>query len=369
MINKKSLSLLIFCILAVLFTLTFTACSSDDDPTRPGENTPEVVRPEDDPSLGPLEWHAVTTSPEPGSIFAYFITDVTYGKGKFVAVGGKGTIAYSADGITWTAVEDSKFPETSFDGNYIYAIGYGGATGNEKFIAGGDEGNMVISSDGVTWEAVEDSKLGNEIYAIAYGNGKFVAGDNGGNMAYSTDDGTTWVLISSTFGNGIWDITYGDGMFVAVGMKSVGHDGFYGGFIAYSNNGIDWTDVSDSADLQSPILAIAYGNGIFVAVGEDGETVYSTDGASWETATNIFGTNEIFGIAYGNDKFIAVGWEGMMATSADGIKWEEITPGDEEGTSMFITKISAIAFDGNERFVAVGYDDDYRGVIAYTTGY
>jgi hypothetical protein len=98
-----------------------------------------------------------------------------YGGGKFVA-GGRG-IVYSADGITWTAVDD-----TIFGGSGIQSIVYGGG----KFVAGGDGGKMAYSTDGVTWTAIEDNTFdGSRIYAIAYGGGRFVAVGDDGKIAYS----------------------------------------------------------------------------------------------------------------------------------------------------------------------------------------
>jgi hypothetical protein len=40
---------------------------------------------------------------------------ISYGNGKFVAVGDYGKMAYSADGVNWTAVADSTFGSSSSD--------------------------------------------------------------------------------------------------------------------------------------------------------------------------------------------------------------------------------------------------------------
>jgi hypothetical protein len=109
------------------------------------------------------------------------ILGIAYGGNKFVAgtVGDMSTsyskMAYSSDGGNWTEVNVSGI----FGFDWINAIAYG----NGKFVAG-SSGKMAYSADGVTWTAVADSKL-NGISAIAYGNGKFVAGGAGGKMAYS----------------------------------------------------------------------------------------------------------------------------------------------------------------------------------------
>ncbi|MDR2951714.1 MAG: cell wall-binding protein, partial [Treponema sp.] len=60
---------------------------------------------------------------------------------------------------------------------------------NGKFVAVGDSGKIAYSADGIDWSIVQDSTFGtsmNNINAIAYGNGKFIAGGTSGKMAYSS---------------------------------------------------------------------------------------------------------------------------------------------------------------------------------------
>ncbi|MDR1869003.1 MAG: hypothetical protein LBQ82_03355, partial [Treponema sp.] len=150
-------------------------------------------------------WTAVTDSTIWEYIFGTVdINAIAYGNGKFVAVGGQGKIATSANGAIWTAVEDSKF-----DLSYIYAIAYGSAgNAGNRFVAGGMNGRMAYSDDGENWSAVADSTFPSTdssngysliINAIAYGNNKLVAVGGDGKMAYS-DDGETWAEVTdSTF--------------------------------------------------------------------------------------------------------------------------------------------------------------------------
>jgi hypothetical protein len=151
------------------------------------------------------------------------LNSVTYGGGKFVAVGGYGKAAYSADGVTWTAVGDTTYG-TDYSGT-IYTVAYGGTSGSEKFVAMGYNNTAAYSADGVTWakatdklfDALGGAPQGN---AVAYGGGKFVAGGSGGMTAYSAD-GVTWTAVSRMHnlfvGRVINGVAYGDGKFVAVG--------------------------------------------------------------------------------------------------------------------------------------------------------
>jgi hypothetical protein len=96
-------------------------------------------------------------------------------------------MAYSADGVSWTAVADSTFDTTD-----IGIIAFG----NNRFVAGGPRGKIAYSSDGQSWTTAGEGILGTytnfsgnrtmaEIIAVAYGNGRFVAGGNDGKMAYA----------------------------------------------------------------------------------------------------------------------------------------------------------------------------------------
>ena len=230
------------------------------------------------------DWTAVADSKFGSS----YINAIAYGSdgnavNKWVAVGGGGKIAYSDDGETWSAVADSTFPATvtidDDDNDYTFPYNINAiAYGNNRFVAGGGDGKMAYSADGVNWTAVTDSTLTYSINSIAYGNNKFVVGGSFGEMATSSD-GVTWTAVADRILDdfpSINGIAYGGGRFVAVRDDSK---------IAYSANGASWTAVADSKfpathtigdyDFPYPINAIAYGNGRFVAVGDDGKMAYA----------------------------------------------------------------------------------------------
>jgi len=95
-------------------------------------------------------WTAVTDS----TFGDTWIDHITYGNGKFVAVGYM-HMAYSSDGINWTAVTDSTFGDT-----WIDRITWG----NGKFVATG--GSVAYSSDGIKWTALSDNAF--VLYRIAF---------------------------------------------------------------------------------------------------------------------------------------------------------------------------------------------------------
>jgi hypothetical protein len=217
-----------------------------------------------------IDW-TMTTIPN-GSIDARIGLQwgsVTYGNGKFIAAGiarnGIDYVAYSTDGITWTAVEGSS-PD------YItYA--------NGRFI-GVSDGVFGYSTDGIMWTNITLPSLSNSLSSwtrVAYGNGKYVVISTKGDVAYSTD-GITWATSSLLPDSSGWSyIIYGNGKFVAT--RNVSSE------VAYSTDGISWTIINMSnAVLSRPLT---YGNGKFVAVSSVSSSfdvcpvVYSTDGINW----------------------------------------------------------------------------------------
>ena len=302
-----------------------------------------------DGSSGPggSDWVAVTNS----TFGTSDIRGIANGNGKFVAVGEGGKMAYSADGVTWTATNvtgtfDStdRIDSIAYVNNMFVAVSYNtsdytsktatsadGVTwtvvtnfpsdierifyGDGKFIAVGNY-RWAISTDGVTWpDWTRDSEI--SIYSIAYGNGKFVAVGSGTSKMKISTDGETWtkVDVTSTFGTALINsIAYGNNMFVAVGGT---------GKMATSTDGTTWTLVADSAfGPYASIGKIIYGNNTFVAVGLDlvnssmvSKVVTSTDGTTWTAAnvTSIFVDPGNLYVAYGSSKFVIVGQKGKMA--------------------------------------------------------
>jgi hypothetical protein len=91
-----------------------------------------------------------------------FFDGVTYGNGLFVAVGAKGTILTSPDGVSWT-------PRTSGTDSSLFGVTYG----NGLFVAVGAKGTILTSPDGVSW--TQRISGGYRLNGVAYGNGLFVA--------------------------------------------------------------------------------------------------------------------------------------------------------------------------------------------------
>jgi hypothetical protein len=308
-------------VMALVFGMTVVGCDNGSTDENGNGNGNDAVT-----------WTDVTDSTFGSST----IWDFTYGAGKFVAVGDEGKMAYSLDGITWTAVANSPFSAN----NYHIAIAYG----DGKFVAMGRTSNdlhkVAYSTDGIVWtEAVGNNAFSGTFYDIAYGAGKFVA--VGHDMAYSAD-GQTWMAASTNDFPPyltILGIAYNNGRFVAGGNSGSGK-----GKIVYSD-GETWVPVTDiTIDTNDVIEDIAYGGGKFVAVsdGNNAKITYSIDGLNWMVAAE----KRFLGVAYGGGKFVAVGFG--SAYSVDGIIWMNIA------SSIGGYRTEAIAYGGSagsRRFV------------------
>jgi hypothetical protein len=164
-----------------------------------------------------------TTTFDNGDQNRLYINAAAYGNGIFVMGGGRGHTAWSTDGQTWAGARgnDSE-SEVIFDGpsGFIDDMTFGAG----KFVAlGGMDGydaKAAWSSDGVHWTQSGDPhlKAGSGSPVLTYGGGYFLAADSNGNASYSTD-GISWTAIAdTTFAmTPIKGVAYGNDMFVMVG--------------------------------------------------------------------------------------------------------------------------------------------------------
>jgi hypothetical protein len=131
--------------------------------------------------------------------------DVTYGAGKFVAIGfDMGISATSSDGASWS-------------GNYSMGDSCSAVTfGNSIFVAVSDTGYSLTSSDGATWVKHPMPNLGTTSWLrVAYGGGIFVAVPYLRNYVATSLDGVNWTLRDSPIlADYNSSIAYNNGTFV-----------------------------------------------------------------------------------------------------------------------------------------------------------
>jgi hypothetical protein len=177
-----------------------------------------------------------------------------------------GRVIYSTDnGITWSIATSAA---SLFD-IVVQQIIYNGSI----WVACGQSTNrLAYSSDNITWTA---SDSGNTIFTvncnkIEYNNNMWVAGGEDGKLAYS-NNGIDWVQITSPLAGTITSIKSNGNIWVA-GADNLG----------YSSNGTDWYVSQSVNDLDiEDIISICWNGSVWMATYQPGIVIYSTDGISW----------------------------------------------------------------------------------------
>ena len=187
------------------------------------------------------------------SSLPYALYGITYGDGRFVAVG-NGKIISSTDGSNW--IEDNISDNIS--GITLRSVIYA----DNKYVAVGYNGTILSSSDGLDWSK-DNTTTDQNLFDVAYGNGKFVA--IGGRIVLKSDDGINWSEASQPAQGNCFGVTFDsyDGEFVALDWH---------GFIYTSKYGDKWTQ-NTSIDMpysSGSFNDIAFGNNKLVVSGDYG---------------------------------------------------------------------------------------------------
>jgi hypothetical protein len=127
---------------------------------------------------------------------------ITYGNGIFVGVGGN-RIFRSADGLNWSV-------DLAPDGSRLSAITFGAG----RFIAVGIGGITATSPDAIDW-TTNPTATSDDLWSIVFGGEHFVAAGNNGVIVLSRD-GAVWSL-SQPGVTPLRGVAFGADRFVAVG--------------------------------------------------------------------------------------------------------------------------------------------------------
>lgn len=377
-------------------------------------------------------------------------SDIAYGNGHFVAVSAQGGIQASVDGKNWSwRMRDSG----SLGRPGWRSVDY--YQGKFAAVASGGKGRVAFSDNGWDWK-VEDFNEAS-LSAVAVGDSATVVGSYSGEL-FVSENGRDWQKSANRYAGAVEDIIYDSGSFIAIVRP---RELFFSNVIVYSNDGINWQgtdgvggrlrsltrgdhgvaavgDMSSdfgmyalaccSADelfvesitsppagvdwqsqpLESESLwkGITFGNGLFVAASNDGESMSSVDGTSWQSSdmpsapgpySLAFGGERFVGVVfgsqdtvysddginwqtsrmepargdrpqsvsawsdvvYGQNQFVAVSTGGGIQTSPDGVTWKRrINSGKIGGTTL-----RGVAF-GNGKFLAIGSSGKEQAYIS-----
>lgn len=250
---------------------------------------------------------------------------VTYGNSLFVAVASTGTnrVMTSPDGITWT-------PHAATAAVAWHAVSYG----NNVFVAVGDSGNVMTSSDGSTWSAQTSAVPSFSWQRLVFGGGTFVslAPSNGAQNVMTSTDGVTWTRQSFPDAASWYYLAYGNGFFVARTAT--------GGYIATSPNGVTWTRRASGAANNAGVY---FGNSTFVSL-PSGQVQVSTDnGVTW--SNHAASPNGLGFGTFAEGLFVVVGNSSVMTSgnfSPQQVTWNPSNTSTTTGSSPLTPSASAV---------------------------
>lgn len=168
---------------------------------------------------------------------------VTWNGTRFVAGGqGGNTLAYSTNGIVWTGAGTSIFSSV------CNAVCYGAGTTagasavlGQRFVAGGlgTANTLAYSADGITWTGAGSSVF-TQCNGLAWNGRLFVGVGTGTYTVQYSYDGITWAAPTTTgtsiFSTAGYGVCWTGSKFVATGASSTG-----GNTLISSADGLIWT--------------------------------------------------------------------------------------------------------------------------------
>ncbi len=264
---------------------------------------------------------------------------------RYVAVGERGLIITSTDGIEWTQLP----PEATNAGQYdnFYAVTW---TGSE-FVAV-TWGDIFTSADGLNWK--EGGYVGVLEGVASDGQGTTVLVGRS-NEILILDDFTSKVTIPFLRKGNLYDVTWNGSKFVAVGDSAT---------ILTSSDGYTWKKAASSSSFSwnFPLYDVAWVNDRFLAVGSNGFLITSSDGDTWtqqtlevtvtvqgddgnETQQIVRPTAYLEGVGGNGDEYLLTAKNGRIYSSQDTIIWKE----DYRSNAAFLD----VLWDGSQ-FIVVG---------------
>lgn len=267
----------------------------------------------------------------------------SYNNGLWMVSSDRGVVI-SEDKTKWEHVRLPEF--SSLDHHYA----------NGLWVSVGDRRTIATSKDGRQWDIKhiesDDGRL-DALVSVYYGDGLWIAvGEDGG--MFTSEDGESWVYrpLDKPPYREFTDIIYAEdkGLWVATADNRS-----YSGetnLLYTSENGIEWSVIE--VDTLFAFDSISYHGGQWITISPLGQIFHSTNLTDW---TQVDPNREdvlsdgryLEGVNFDESQnvWVAYGEGGLILISVDGINWEyEI--------NSHLVWVKAIAFDGSDRYVAVG---------------
>lgn len=260
-----------------------------------------------------------------------------------LVVGANGRIFTSAgsDREVWTL-------RTSGVSEVLRGVTFGAG----RYVAVGESGSILTSTDGVFWSpAVSGTDLA--LHAVAHAEQGFVAVGALGTVLWS-DDGLAWqAALPVPTSSHLNDVVFTGGGWIAVGDKGV---------ILLSEEGREWEPDDSASAFPGAWSGITIGDGKVVLVGHDGNLVVNQrrgvvavrDELGWNLQTSL-GWPALTSVNFSEGWFLAMGHLGTILRAFGGNDWESV-PANTINT--FLTSIAV-----EQRFLVFGQFGTFRETI------
>jgi hypothetical protein len=266
----------------------------------------------------------------------------------YAAVGDRGSIVTSSDGIDWNreAVPTNALPEvllgTGGNTNCLLAVGTSGTilyslNTFTNLVSTNDTGGVVTNLTplfGVEWLQAATPVTNSLQGVCATDTGFLVTGQAG--TILSSINGSAWIKLPSPTEKFLSSVSPGPNGYVAVGDI---------GTVLTSSDGLSWTTANSG--VTNWIYSVSYANSTLVAVGEAGLILTSSDGTTW-TRRQSGVSDWLNDAAYVNSTWYVAANSGMVLSSLDTVNWQV-------STSATSRTLNSLAFDGSQ-LIAAGAD-------------
>ena len=182
------------------------------------------------------------------------LSAVSFGAGRFVAVGAGGKIYYSTDGLSWREGTSG----VSDDLNWVHFSG-------GVFVAVGNNGCILTSSDGATWVNRTPASCVEYLTGLTWSNG----------MWYATGYQSTWASGDAIQWTRVGPVTLGYAANLLKGVAGYLLMPLSTGTLAVSETGSAWAVTPPVDSTSSGFFSAAEGNGTVVLVGRAGRIMQS----------------------------------------------------------------------------------------------
>jgi len=221
----------------------------------------------------------------------------------YLAVGDRGTILSSPNGIDW----DLELVPSSVTNSVL--LGVGGST--NLFLAVGSQGTILWAANIFLWNPVEPAPTPNDLQGVLFDGTQYLVCGGAGTVLTSPN-GTNWTARSTPTTSFLMSVERFPDGYVAVGEDGV---------ILTSSDATSWTRRTVST--TNWLSQVRWLNGVLLAVGENGTILTSTNGMSWKT--RVSGTERwLNAVDFVSGTWLVAGNQGTALVSPDLTNWFNI---------------------------------------------